>query len=182
MGKINLDSTDITILKYIIEDPKISQHTIAKKINKSQPAVGARIKKYEELGLLQYQTGINFRKANLFMVIVNLKAIDTSNVWTMAKYCPFIINAFRISGKYNICVLLASTKLEKLYKIVNFHFRMNPGIKKISMELISDFARDFILPIDFNIETLKQSMEDGCGACEFCQNKKIMRFEQPQTD
>ncbi|KKM25543.1 hypothetical protein LCGC14_1593890 [marine sediment metagenome] len=66
MGKINLDSTDITILKYIIEDPKISQHTIAKKINKSQPAVGARIKKYEELGLLQYQTGINFRKANSF--------------------------------------------------------------------------------------------------------------------
>ncbi len=182
MGKIDLDSTDLTILKYILDDPKISQHTIAKKINKSQPAVGARIKKYEKLGLLQYQTGINFKKANLSMVIVNLKAIDTSNVWKMAEYCPFIVNAFRISGKYNICLLLVSTKIEKLDKIVNYHFRTNPGIKKISMELISDFARDFILPIDFNIETLKPSMKDGCGACEFCQNKKIMRFKQPQTD
>ena len=182
MGKIDLDETDLIILKLLIEDPKISQHTIAKKINKSQPAVGARIKKYEELGLLQYQTGINFRKANLFMVIVNLKVTDTNNVWSMAKYCPFILNAFRISGKYNICVLLASTKLEKLYNIVNYHFRKNPGIKKISMELISDFARDFVLPIDFNVETLKPSMEDGCGACDFCQNKEIMRFERPETD
>ena len=182
MGKVDLDETDLIILKYLIEDPKISQHTIAKKINKSQPAIGARIKKYEELGLLQYQCGINFRKANLFMVIVNLKAIDTSIVWDMAKACPFIVNAFRISGKYNICVLLASTKLEKLYNIVNYHFRMNPGVKKISMELISDFARDFVLPIDFNVETLKPSMEDGCGACDFCQNKEIMRFEQSETD
>jgi len=182
MGKIDLDETDLIILKLLIEDPKISQHTIAKKINKSQPAVGARIKKYKELGLLQYQTGINFRKANLFMVIVNLKVTDTNNVWSMAKYCPFILNAFRISGKYNICVLLASTKLEKLYNIVNYHFRKNPGINKISMELISDFARDFVLPIDFNVETLKPSMEDGCGACDFCQNKEILRFERPETD
>ncbi|KKK45048.1 MAG: putative HTH-type transcriptional regulator [Candidatus Lokiarchaeum sp. GC14_75] len=182
MGKVDLDETDLTILKYLIEDPKISQHTIAKKINKSQPAVGARIKKYEELGLLQYQCGINFRKANLFVVIVNLKANNASEIWDMAKSCPFIINAFRISGKYNICVLLASTKLEKLYNIVNFHFRMNPGINKISMEIISDFAKDFVLPIDFNVETLKPSMQDGCGDCNFCQDEKIMRFEQPQAD
>lgn len=178
MNKINLDLTDFEIINMIFENPKISHRTIAKMINKSQPAVGARIKKYEKLGLLQFQPGINFRVANIFMAIVTMKVDDVDFIMEMAKYCPFIVNAFRLSGKYNLCVLLANTKVEKLYNIVNFHFRAEPNVKKISMDLITDFAKDFVLPIDFNNETLKPHVIDGCGAgCKFCKDQKIMRFK-----
>jgi DNA-binding Lrp family transcriptional regulator len=182
MTRIDLDETDFMIIKYILEDPKISHRAIARMINKSQPAVGARVKKYEKLGILQFQSGINFKIANIFMAIVNLKANDADYIMKMAEYCPFIVYAFKLSGKYNICVLLASTKIEKLYSIVNFHFRTNPDVKKISMDIISDFAKDFILPIDLNVETLTPSLQDGCGpSCDLCKSEKIMRYEEPST-
>jgi DNA-binding Lrp family transcriptional regulator len=177
MNKIDLDHIDFEIINIIFENPKISHRTIAKMINKSQPAVGARIKKYEELGLLQFQPGINFKVANIFIAMVTLKVDDVDYLMEMAKYCPFIVNAFRLSGKYNLCILLANTRLEKIYNIVNFHFRTDPSVKKISMNLITEFAKDFILPLDFNTETLKPSVIDGCGAaCNFCKDQKIMRF------
>lgn len=183
MTRIDLDETDFMIIKYILEDPKISHRAIARLINKSQPAIGARVKKYEKLGILQFQPGINFKVANIFMALVSLKANNASYIWEMGKYCPFIVNAFRLSGKYNICVLLASTKIEKLYNIVNFHFRTNPDVKKISMDIITDFARDFILPIDLNVETITPSLQDGCGdSCDLCQDEKIMRYEEPSTE
>lgn len=179
MAKINLDSADFKIIKYILEDPKISHRTIAKMINKSQPAIGARIKKYEKLGILHFLAGINFKIANIFMAIVNLKGNGVDYIIEMSKYCPFIVNAFRLSGKYNLCVFIASTKIEKLDNIVNYHFRTNPNIKKISMDLIIDYAKDFILPLDFNVETIKPSLEDGCGtSCEFCKKHNIMRHKQ----
>jgi DNA-binding Lrp family transcriptional regulator len=183
MTKIDLDTTDFMIIKHILENPKISHRGIARLINKSQPAVGARIKKYEKLGILQFQPGINFKVANIFVALVSLKANNATYIWEMGKYCPFIINAFRLSGKYNLCVLLASTKIEKLYSIVNFHFRANTDVKKVSMNIISDFARDFILPIDLNIETLAPSLQDGCGEnCDLCKNEKIMRYEELSTE
>jgi DNA-binding Lrp family transcriptional regulator len=161
-----------------LENPKISHRSIARLINKSQPAVGARIKKYEKLGILQFQPGINFKVENIFVALVNLKANDVSDIWEMGKFCPFIINTFKLSGKYNICVLLASTKIEKLYSIVNIHFRSNPDVKKVSLNIISDFARDFILPIDLNVESINPSLGDGCGEyCDLCKNEKIMRYE-----
>ena len=102
---IKLDDIDLQIIKFILNNPEISHRTIAKKLNKSQPAISARIKKYNEWGLLRFQPGIDLYKANFFLVLVNLVVKNSEGLVEMAKYCPFVINAFRLSGKYNFCIL-----------------------------------------------------------------------------
>ena len=86
----------------------------------------------------------------------------------MAKFCPFMLNAFRLSGSHNIMILLTSSKLEKLDNIVNYHFRSDPDVTSVSMNMITEIAKDFILPIDFKSEEHNPTLEAGCGAqCKF---------------
>jgi len=59
--------------------------------------------------------------------------------------------------------LLASSKLDKLDSIVNYHFRNNPDIHSCSMEVVTEISKDLILPIDFDSEQHTPSLEEGCG-------------------
>ena len=74
-----------------------------------------------------------------------------------------MLNAFRLSGDHNICIILASSKLDKLDNIVNYHFRNNPDVQGSSMEVVTEIAKDLILPIDFDSEEHNPTLEDGCG-------------------
>ena len=166
--RLKLDDIDRQIISIVQEDPNITHTDIAEKINRSQPTVGMRIKKLEKSGVLVFQPGINFKKVNLFLATVEVKTKDPDEIMEMAKCCPFMLNAFRLSGEHNISILLASSKLDKLDNIINYHFRRNPDIGSVSMEIVTDIAKDFILPIDFDSENHNPTIEDGCGEkCKF---------------
>ncbi|MFX0022711.1 MAG: Lrp/AsnC family transcriptional regulator [Candidatus Hermodarchaeota archaeon] len=166
--KLKLDDVDKQIISLVQEDPNLTHTEIATKINRSQPTVGMRIKKLEKNGILQFQPGINFKKVDLHLATVEIKTKNPDEIMDMAKHCPFMLNAFRLSGEHNICILLASSKLQKLDNIVNYHFRNNPEITNASMEVVIDIAKDFILPIDFDSEDHNPTLEDGCGdACKY---------------
>lgn len=167
--KLKLDDIDRRIITLVQEDPNLTHTQIAEKINRSQPTVGMRIKKLEKEGILQFQPGINFRKVDLFLAIVELNTKLPNEVLDMARFCPFMLNAFRLSGAHNVCILLASSKLEKLDNIVNYHFRSDPGVQSVSMNMITEIAKDFILPIDFESEEHLPTLEEGCG--EKCKYK-----------
>ena len=164
--KLKLDEIDRQIISLVQKDPALTHTEIADQINRSQPTVGMRIKKLEKSGILQFQPGINFRRVDLYLATVELKTKNPDEIIEMARYCPFILNAFRLSGDHNISILLASSKLEKLDNIVNYHFRNNPEISTVAMEIIIDIAKDFILPVDFDSEHHDPSIKNGCG--EIC--------------
>jgi Lrp/AsnC family leucine-responsive transcriptional regulator len=166
--KLKLDDVDKQIISLVQEDPNLTHTEIATKINRSQPTVGMRIKKLEKSGILQFQPGINFKKVDLYLATVELKTKNPDEILDMARYCPFMLNAFRLSGEHNICILLASSKLGKLDNIVNYHFRNNPEVSFVSMEIVVDISKDFILPIDFDSENHDPTLENGCGdACKY---------------
>ena len=167
--KLKLDGIDRQIITLVQEDPNLTHTQIAERINRSQPTVGMRIKKLEKEGILQFQPGINFKKVDLFLATVELNTKLPNVILDMAKFCPFMLNAFRLSGDHNIMILLASSKLDKLDNIVNYHFRSNPEVQSVSMELVTEIAKDFILPIDFDSEEHSPTLEEGCG--EKCKYK-----------
>jgi len=166
--KLKLDDIDRKIISLVQQNPALTHTEIATKINRSQPTVGMRIKKLEKSGILQFQPGINFRKVDLHLATVEINTKNPDQIMEMARYCPFMLNCFKLSGEHNICILLASSKLQKLDHIVNYHFRNNPEIQHASMEVVIEIAKDFILPIDFDSEDHDPTLEDGCGeACKW---------------
>jgi Lrp/AsnC family transcriptional regulator len=170
--KLKLDDIDRQIITLVQEDPNLTHTQIAERINRSQPTVGMRIKKLEKSGILQFQPGINFKKVELFLATVEVNSSNPEEIMEMAACCPFMLNAFRLSGEHNICILLASSKLDKLDAIINYHFRKNQEVSSVSMEIVTDIAKDFILPIDFDSEHHEPNEEVGCGEkCKWALNK-----------
>jgi len=166
--KLKIDDIDRKIITLVQDDPNLTHTQIAEQINRSQPTVGMRIKKLEKEGILQFQPGVNFKKIDLFLGVVELNTKRPNEILDMAKFCPFMLNAFRLSGQNNICILLASSKIDKLDNIVNYHFRSDPNVQSVSLNMITEIAKDFILPVDFKSEEHNPTLEAGCGTkCKY---------------
>jgi Lrp/AsnC family leucine-responsive transcriptional regulator len=169
----DLDDIDIQIIRLLQENPAVTHSDIAKQLNRSQPAIGARIKKLQERGILVTQIGVDFQLVTeLNLVKIELVTKNPEEVMDMTKYCPFIINALKLSGEYNIAMFMACAKLKTVDSIVDCHFRNKEHISKVRMDLVTGVAKKLILPVDFSSGPNRQDIV-VCGEnCPYCADKK----------
>ncbi|PWH83065.1 ArsR family transcriptional regulator [Algibacter marinivivus] len=103
---MSLDSINSKILKCLQENARLSNAEIGRRVGISSPAVSERIKKMEDLGIIEgYKTIVSS-----FEIGYQLKAIITLRAF-MGKLKPFlekvktydeVINCYRITGDENI--------------------------------------------------------------------------------
>nr|MDO8085315.1 Lrp/AsnC family transcriptional regulator [Candidatus Sigynarchaeum springense] len=163
--KLSIDSDDRKIMSLLQENPDLTHSEIAEKINKSQPAVGARILKLERKGLQATQYGIELRENKLSIALIAMHAKDPKAVLDMIACCPYVINAFKTSGKTNVLVWLVGSRLEKLEEIVEIHFRSKSDITHVNMSVVIETINRLVLPINFNFESHNNiKCGEGCHA------------------
>ena len=151
-----LDEIDIGIIELLESNSDFTHNEIAQQMNRSQPAIGARIKKLQELGFLSHLYGIDFKNTtDLKLVKVEMAASNPDDILKLAKTDPHVINAFKVSGMLNIFVLMACSSLKRLDFLVDQYFRRDPSIQKVKMEMITDMANEFVLPVKFIVEDFK---------------------------
>lgn len=101
-----IDSTNIKILKCLQHNARITNAEIGRQVGISSPAVSERIKKMEDLGVIEgYKTVVApYEIGYQFKAIITLRAF-------MGKLKPFlekvqtyneVINCYRITGNENI--------------------------------------------------------------------------------
>jgi DNA-binding Lrp family transcriptional regulator len=161
-----IDDVDKSIIELVQEDPSLTHTQIAKKVNRSQPTVGMRIRKLEELGVLKFQAGINLKTSDLHIARVELETLNPSEIEDLVKDCPYMINAFRQSGDFNFSILLVGFEFQHLDRMVNTHFRNNPSVNRVIMNIITDVVNDFVLPFNFKFKECQDSCTEGC--CGHC--------------
>ncbi|MFX1488565.1 MAG: Lrp/AsnC family transcriptional regulator [Promethearchaeota archaeon] len=164
--KMGIDQIDCKIMDLIQKAPNLTHTEIANHVNRSQPTVGMRIKKLEKLGVLKYQAGINIKVADLCFARIEVQTKNPKKVIEIVKRCPFMLNAFRLSGNSNISILLVGLKFSDIDNIVNLHFRNDPEVIKVHIDVITDVVNDFVLPIDLNLEFGELDLGSCC--CEKC--------------
>ncbi|TFG26459.1 MAG: Lrp/AsnC family transcriptional regulator [Promethearchaeota archaeon] len=147
-SKIQLDDIDKKIVTLIQKDPSVTHTKIARIVNRSQPTVGLRIKKLEKIGIIQYQAGFDLKNVNLIFAKVDIQTNNPDFIINIIRKCPYMIHAYRVSGKNNLSVIIASSNLQDLDKIINYHFREEKFIQNITMELITKVINEFVLPLD----------------------------------
>ena len=179
-----IDDIDKSIIALLQETPNITHSEIAKKIGRSQPAVGSRIHRLEEKGIISSQFGLNFKNSSgIHLIKVELATKNPEEILKMGKSCPFIINCMKLSGENNILILLASSSLKKIDTIVDYHFRNNDDITNVKMDIITEFLKDFVLPIDFEMD--KHNPEPGVGCGDMCccklDNLKLKPTKDPKN-
>lgn len=142
-----LDKIDMTILSGLQKHPEATCTEIAKKVDKSQPTVGIRIKRLKEKGLLKKMYGIDFRNVNLVLAHVS---IQTSDIYQLTKRINVNIGKLLVwstSGKYNLNLLICGENVKYIGNMVNTLFKNEKCIKLIKFEIINDLLTEFILPL-----------------------------------
>jgi len=163
MSKVlEIDEVDKNIIQIIQKTPNLTHTEIAKKVNRSQPTVGMRIKKLEELGVLKFQAGINIKTADMLIARVELQTTNPEAIEQLVQKCPFMFNAFRLSGNSNMSIFITGFKLKDIENIVNFHFRKNPDISNVVMDIVTGIVNDLVLPFNLNFENCKMFPKEPC--------------------
>ena len=163
-----IDEIDRNIIELIQKEPMLTHTEIAKRVDRSQPTIGMRIRKLEKAGVLKFQAGINVKTMDLILARVEIQTLEPNETIELVKKCPYMLNAFRLSGTFNLSVLVIGSKLAHIDEMVNSHFRKNPNVTSVYMDIITDITNDFVLPFDFNFESCSlNSNSNGqcCGKC-----------------
>lgn len=169
-----LDELDFEIIQMLQEDPTLTHSAIAEKLKRSQPAIGARIKKLNETGLLSLQMGVDFKKVNeLTLVRVDLETTKPVEVFELCSYCPHVINGLKTSGEYNMSIYIASNSLKIIDKVVERHYRNKPYVKKAKIERITDFAKNFVMPYNLRAGSHDCDEKDPCDSDPICRENRI---------
>jgi len=118
-----IDSLNNRILQCLQEDARQSNTAIAKQVGVSSPAVGERIRKMEDAGILQGYKAI----VNPEAMGYQLKAIITIRAF-MGKLKPFlenvkkweeVINCYRITGNENIVMEVVLRNQKHLEELID---------------------------------------------------------------
>ncbi len=148
VNKYSLDDIDKQIIDLVQRDPMMTHTKIAKKVNRSQPTIGLRIKKLQEVGVLEYQVGTSLKRANKQLARVDIQTKSPEKIEKMIETCPHMIHGYRLTGEKNISVVLMGSSIRELYNIIEVHFRNNPDVSSLNTGFITKFVNDLILPID----------------------------------
>lgn len=149
-----LDEIDRQIFEIVQEEPTLTHTKIAKKIKRSQPTVGLRIKRLQESGILQFQAGFNLKKSNIFLAKADIQSSKGDQIKEIINDCPHMLHGFRMSGLNDFIVIIGCSSIKELDSVVNYHFRKNPNVSKVKLEIITEIYNDFVLHVD--------SFKDDC--------------------
>ncbi|TFF63856.1 MAG: AsnC family transcriptional regulator [Promethearchaeota archaeon] len=168
---LKLDEIDRKIISLLQESPDMTHEEIATKINRSQPTVGLRLKKLMKKNVFHIQPGLNMKNVDLIVGIAKIRTMQPEIVLEVAKVCPYMVNAFKVSGDHNICLILVAPNLRYFEEIINKHFRSQ--YNRVQMEVIIEMAKDFILPVNFSELAKHDPLNpDECvGECQYCQEQ-----------
>ncbi len=157
---LDIDEDDKKILELLQKNCEITHKEIAKKIGKSQPAVGARILKMERRNLLLKQMGINFKEAELKYVRIHISTKNTAAVWHKFKNCPVILNVFKITGRFNMAIELVAPSVKTIERFIDDCLRSDDRIMNIQTTYLIDSLFPAPVQIKFALEDFQNK---GCN-------------------
>ncbi len=169
--KMKLSDKDQAIISMMQKDPEISQVEMSKRLGLTQPSISTRLRKLKESGVIALQAGINLRQIDLYVAKVDLSVRnDTNKIRKRFGKCPYCINGFITSGKYNLTFFFVCENISTLEAIVDNSIRPLPEVTDVEFSIAMAPIKDLIVPItSFRNENGTDS-GSPCGvSCKDCE-------------
>jgi len=166
MAKI--DEVDRKIVSLLTKNPEMSQSEISEFLKISQPAVGVRIRKLKDEGIITHLVGIDLKKSGLFLAKVDIETRESQRILDFFKVCPLYANGLVTSGKRNLCLFLLAENIRSIVACIDKHIRGNSDIVDMELNFVIAPTNDIILPITLDKEE-KQTSPCGekCFECSY---------------
>jgi Lrp/AsnC family transcriptional regulator for asnA, asnC and gidA len=136
---IDIDETDIKILKVLIADARTSLIEIAKKCGISSVSVLNRIKRLKKLGVITGATLFAALNTLGFQVVATVGMETDSNrdeIVEFLKKSTYLIEPATAIGEYDFCALIYAENIENLNEITDA-VKKQFGIRKVVVNVWS---------------------------------------------
>ncbi|MBD3216155.1 MAG: winged helix-turn-helix transcriptional regulator [Candidatus Lokiarchaeota archaeon] len=141
---IDVDDLDKSILTLFQKDPEITHSEIADKVGLSQPAVGARIKRLKESGILEHNYGINLRNIKSKIVRIDISSGDSISLLEEVKSKQNVIFAYRMIGNINLTIWVVAETWDEVEEFTKNYIRNIDNTRIVNMNVISAFGKGSI--------------------------------------
>ncbi|MCJ8153006.1 Lrp/AsnC family transcriptional regulator [Chryseobacterium sp. SSA4.19] len=118
-----LDEKDLSILRILQKDAKLSVRDISNKISLSPTPTHERIKRMEKLGIIkEYTTVIDRRKVNKGMMVICMIALNAHNKKTAGHFIEQVsrlkevVEFYNISGDFDFMLKILAPDMEKFHE------------------------------------------------------------------
>ncbi len=178
----DLDKIDKEILKYIQNNlneymvPEDLIEVLSERTSKSKEIIQSRLTKLQRLKLLDAQIGLNIKDIEIKVARIDIFAKKVNEVMKKIAKCPAISNILRITGDYNISVIMAAPNTTIIEKYIDTCLRPDQNIIKINTSYIIDSTNKFIVPVILDSESLEvDACFSNCGQKIFAEALKAMK-------
>ena len=149
MAKTNLDSTDRKILRFLIKNARTPFLEIARECGISGAAIHQRIKKLEDMGVIQGSRMVVDPKSLGFDVCayISIRVSDLTrqqDTVELLKQIPEIVECHYITGSYNLMVKIYCLDNENLMNTIFNKILLVQGVSSTQtyMSLNESFRRE----------------------------------------
>ena len=149
MAKTNLDSTDRKILRFLIKNARTPFLEIARECGISGAAIHQRIKKLEDMGVIQGSRMVVVPKSLGFDVcaFISIRVADIArqqDTVELLKQIPEIVECHYITGSYNLMVKIYCIDNEHLMQTIFNKILLVKGVSSTQtyMSLNESFRRE----------------------------------------
>ncbi|MDH6250288.1 Lrp/AsnC family leucine-responsive transcriptional regulator [Chryseobacterium sp. H1D6B] len=118
-----LDEKDLSILRLLQKDSKLSVRDIAARINLSATPTHERIKRMEKLGIIkEYTTVLDRKKVNKGMMVICMIALSTHNKKTATQFIEEVsrlkevVEFYNISGDFDFMLKILAPNMDEFHE------------------------------------------------------------------
>ena len=152
---IQLDDLDLSILRILQENGRLSNVDLASQINLSPPATYTRLKRLEKLGYIRdYVALLNWGKMGYDMIcFINIslqmhQPDDVEKFRQRISNLPEVLECHHVTGEYDYLLKIAIKNRDDLDRFVMKQLTPIPGIARIYTSLaLNEIKATTALPI-----------------------------------
>ncbi|WP_298841168.1 Lrp/AsnC family transcriptional regulator [Clostridium sp.] len=151
-----MDNIDIKILKLLQQNSRVTASEISTRINLSVPAVGDRLKKLDNAGIIEKYTIIlsakKFNKDLMIIMFVSLESPKFTDLFVNTiQVDNEIVECHYLAGDYDYVLKIITESTESLEKILN-KIKNIPGVQKTKTTVsLSTIKNNYsIIPSEIN--------------------------------
>lgn len=137
-----LDEVDMSILRYLQDDGRLSNAKIAERLSLSETPCWRRLRKLESDGYIEsYQANLNRRKLgfSVFAFLQLSMSIHTDTVTAQfeeaIKACPEVLSCHNTTGESDFLLQVVAQDLDSYSRFIDTVVRKLPGITAIHSSL-----------------------------------------------
>ena len=138
----SVDERDLEILEVLESDARIPWRQLAQKLGVSEATVYLRVKKLQDLGVIRgYTVRLDLDKLGIkarAIVRIKTKPGHTAEVARVLSLHPQVIEAYEVTGSYNIIAFVIAPSLEDAARVVD---------EIASIDKVADVETIFVLRV-----------------------------------